>query len=85
MFFFSARECKPGLVYKDSLSSCVTSCDNVFRKDRDNCQHEAGCYCPEGKVWDNEYNCVPIRDCKCKHNDQYYGYGDKTKMDCKTW
>ncbi|XP_033123388.1 von Willebrand factor-like [Anneissia japonica] len=67
--------CPNGLVYKVCANSCDLFCYPQPYNNSCNDICTAGCFCPNGKVFDHNGNCVNKQNCHCLANGRYYPAG----------
>ncbi|KAM3877462.1 otogelin [Diretmus argenteus] len=76
-----AKQCPPGLQYRECISCCPASC-NVERMCIDSklaCLD--GCYCPEGLIYEDG-RCVTASDCPCEYHGLLYPPGQTLQEEC---
>ena len=66
--FFSAMECPDGRVYDKNAYACPNTCQQPSNSSRCTLPSVENCECPEGRVLDEDDNCVLPSQCGCKDN-----------------
>ncbi|XP_041636331.1 otogelin [Cheilinus undulatus] len=76
-----AKQCPPGLHYRECISCCPESC-NLERTCIDSklaCLD--GCYCPDGLIYEDG-GCVTPSDCPCEYHGMFYPSGQTLQEEC---
>ncbi|XP_074193049.1 mucin-5AC [Rhinolophus sinicus] len=78
------QTCPFNMRYRECGSPCADTCSNLEHSQlcEDHCV--AGCFCPEGMVFDdiNQTGCVPVSQCPCVYNGVTYAPGAVYSTDC---
>uniref|UniRef100_A0A8C9Q175 Mucin-2 n=1 Tax=Spermophilus dauricus TaxID=99837 RepID=A0A8C9Q175_SPEDA len=78
------QTCPLNLQHQECGSPCTDTCSNPQRSQlcEDHCV--AGCFCPEGTVFDDigQTGCVPMSQCSCMYNGTSYAPGANYSTDC---
>ncbi|XP_077654314.1 mucin-5AC [Urocitellus parryii] len=78
------QTCPLNLQHQECGSPCTDTCSNPQRSQlcEDHCV--AGCFCPEGTVFDDigQTGCVPMSQCSCMYNGTSYAPGASYSTDC---
>ena len=68
-YFILAPMCPKGMVYQQCGSMCPQTCeynDTAAAVCAQGCAE--GCFCPDGKVLDDDGHCTDLLNCSSKHN-----------------
>ncbi|KAM5186088.1 mucin-5AC-like [Callospermophilus lateralis] len=78
------QTCPLNMQHQECGSPCTDTCSNPQRSQlcEDHCV--AGCFCPEGTVFDDigQTGCVPTSQCSCMYNGTSYAPGASYSTDC---
>ncbi|XP_066108498.1 mucin-5AC [Saccopteryx bilineata] len=78
------QTCPLNMQYRECGSPCTDTCSNLERSQvcEDHCV--AGCFCPDGMVFDDigQTGCVPVSQCPCVYNGATYAPGAVYSTDC---
>ncbi|XP_071472999.1 mucin-5AC [Marmota flaviventris] len=78
------QTCPLNMQHQECGSPCTDTCSNPQRSQlcEDHCV--AGCFCPEGTVFDDigQTGCVPMSQCSCLYNGTSYAPGANYSTDC---
>uniref|UniRef100_I3NAQ5 Mucin-2 n=1 Tax=Ictidomys tridecemlineatus TaxID=43179 RepID=I3NAQ5_ICTTR len=78
------QTCPLNMQHQECGSPCTDTCSNPQRSQlcEDHCV--AGCFCPEGTVFDDigQTGCVPMSQCSCMYNGTSYAPGANYSTDC---
>ncbi len=70
---FGNNQCNPTQIYSLNTTSCPRTCAN-YLSHYDCGLYGPGCTCPPGQILldSNQQKCVPIDQCPCQYNRQFY-------------
>lgn len=73
LFIHTALPCPPHNHYTDCVSTCPSTCNNIFASSLCEKTEECteGCECDDNYVLSNG-KCVPLSDCGCRDDDDNY-------------
>ncbi|XP_044895675.1 mucin-5AC [Felis catus] len=78
------QTCPLNMQYRECGSPCADTCSNPEHSQlcEDHCM--AGCFCPEGTVFDDigQTGCIPAPQCACVYNGATYAPGAVYSTDC---
>ncbi|KAM8953099.1 IgGFc-binding protein-like [Pelodytes ibericus] len=67
--------CAANSVYKDRMTSCPASCNNLAAESECEAPLCEGCQCIEGYALSG-FDCVPYKECGCTYLNKYYKVGE---------
>ncbi|XP_066228758.1 mucin-5B-like isoform X1 [Saccopteryx leptura] len=78
------QTCPLNMQYRECGSPCTDTCSNLERSQVCEEHCVAGCFCPDGMVFDDigQTGCVPVSQCPCVYNGATYAPGAVYSTDC---
>ncbi|XP_046863446.1 IgGFc-binding protein-like [Xenia sp. Carnegie-2017] len=74
-----------GEIFTECGSACAKTCRDISRGLKCNERCIPGCQCPKGSYLDEKNHCVPMKECPCFFEGNYYKAGESVKVGrCKT-
>ena len=69
--FILARKCGENMEFREKVSACPNTCNDLTAEDSCDEEPERGCACKNGYVMSG-FECVKVDDCGCTFQNQYY-------------
>ncbi|XP_063293575.1 mucin-5AC-like [Pelobates fuscus] len=80
------KNCPLNLEYLECGSPCSDSCSDPERELTCDDYCIAGCFCPQGLIFDdiNNQGCIPFEKCYCTYNGELYAPGTSYATPCRS-